>query len=78
MNKDNMFELYTLIELSYEKHFKSLVDEYESLYPIDWYKIRSYKEKIEILSESLSKNILIKDTEKYKDTKSCIKYLRKD
>jgi len=60
-----IFELYTLAELSYQKHFKDIYAK-ENLYPIDWYENKDYKEKINIIGEAIKENQLIKDTTSYK------------
>lgn len=73
MNKENinekdskLFDLYTLAEMSYEKHFKEQYD-VESLYPIDWYQNKNYKEKIEIIAQAIKMNILIINTPRYQN-----------
>lgn len=68
--KDKLEELYILLETSYVKKMKekdSLNYNRKTIFPKDWYKYSNYKEKIEILTEALEKNILIKDTSKYKN-----------
>ena len=55
---------YILLEMTYIDIFKS-----NNIFPINWYYITNYKIKIEILNEAIKKNILITDTEKYKDLK---------
>ena len=42
--ENKLFELYTLAELSYQKHFKNIYNK-EDLYPIGWYENKNYKEK---------------------------------
>jgi hypothetical protein len=67
--KDKLEELYILLENSYIKKMKekdSLNNNIDNIFPNDWYRFKDYKLKIEILTESLDKNILIKDNELYK------------
>lgn len=62
--------LYVLLEESYVKKNKNkdkLNFNEKNIFPEDWYKIKDYKFKIEVLTESLEKDILIKDTSKYKN-----------
>ena len=68
--EDKLEELYLLLEDSYIKKMKErnpLNFNKNDIFPVDWYKYKNYKEKIEILTESLDKNILIKDTSKFKN-----------
>ncbi len=63
-------ELYVLLEQSYVKKNKNknpLNFNEKDIFPYDWYRIKDYQLKLEILSEALEKNILIKDTSKYKN-----------
>lgn len=61
--EDKLFELYTLAELSYKKHFKDI--NIEELFPIDWYSNKDYKTKIEIITEAIKTNTLIINTPSY-------------
>lgn len=61
----NLFELYTLAELTYQNHFKNMVKSTDELYPDGWYENKNYKVKIEILSEAISTSTLIVDTQGY-------------
>ena len=64
--KDNkIFELYTLAELSYQSHFKNIVNDLEDLFPIGWYEKSNYELKIEIISEAIKRNTLIVNTKSY-------------
>ena len=72
--ENKLFELYTLTELTYEKKFNNLKDK-DSLYPEGWYSNKNYKEKIDILSEAIKDNKLIINTNKYNESKECIKSL---
>ena len=69
--EDNLeLDLYILTENSYVKKMKEkdpLNFNEKDIFPYDWYKYTNYKEKIEILTEAIDKNILIKDTSKYKN-----------
>ena len=67
MKDSNIFKLYTLAELSYEKHFKDIVLNNDSLYPVGWYYNKNYSEKIEIIAEAIEKNILIINTMGYQN-----------
>ena len=60
--KDNLFELYTLAELSYINQFKNISDD---LFPEQWYENTNYKVKIEIMSEAIKTNTLIVNTQAY-------------
>lgn len=68
LNEDKLFELYTLAELSYQNHFKSMTDNVDNLYPTDWYARKNYKEKIEIIAEAIKTNTLIINTTSYQST----------
>ena len=62
---DKLFELYTLAELSYVKHFRDRVNNIDDLYPEGWYETKDYKTKIEIIADSIKANTLIVDTPSY-------------
>jgi len=64
MKEDLEYSLYVISEMTYQKEHKELSE--EVLFPFNWYMITNYKLKLEILTEALNKNILIKDTELYK------------
>lgn len=66
-NEDNLFDLYTLAELSYQNHFKNITDNVDNLYPMDWYLRKNYKEKIEIIAEAIKTNTLIVNTTSYQN-----------
>lgn len=64
MNKENkLFELYTMAELSYKKHFNTTNE--EDLFPIGWYENKDYKSKIAIITEVIKTNTLIVNTPSY-------------
>ena len=69
---DNELEdYYILTEESYVKKWKEknkLNFDEKQLFPYNWYKIEDYKLKLEILAEALKKDILIEETNKYKET----------
>ena len=67
INEDKLFELYTLSELSYQNHFKNIVNDVDDLYPVGWYEKKNYKEKIEIIYEAIETNTLIVNTKKYQN-----------
>lgn len=62
LEKEKLFRLYTLAELSYEKHFKDLGIDRTNLYPVNWYQSKNYKKKIEIIGEAIRTNTLIENT----------------
>lgn len=63
--EDKMFELYTLAELAYKKHFENSIGNEEYIFPESWYENKNYKLKVEILKESIQNNILIEKNPKY-------------
>ena len=65
--KNELFELYTLAELSYQKHFENIVSNQVRLYPVGWYENDNYKEKIAILAEAIKTNRLIVNTIAYQN-----------
>ena len=62
---DKLFELYTLAELSYKKHFSNLSN--DELFPSGWYGNKNYQKKIEIICEAIKNNTLIVNTKSYLD-----------
>ena len=63
--KENLeYDIYIVSEIKYQKDHKELSE--AELFPFNWYSITNYKLKLEILTEALNKNILIKDTIRYK------------
>ena len=56
-------KLYTITEMTYIKGKENI----GNLFPIDWYSSTDYIKKIEILGEAIKKNILIVETDKYKE-----------
>lgn len=60
---DTLFDLYTLAELTYKKHFSCLTD--HELFPSKWYGYTNYKKKIEIICEAIKTNTLIVNTKSY-------------
>ena len=63
--KEKLFNLYTLAELSYQRHFKEVTNNVDELYPVDWYNHKNYKLKIEILAEAIKTNRLVVNTRSY-------------
>ena len=66
--EDKIEELYILLEASYvkrEKQKDELNFNEDDIFPNDWYRIKDYKTKIDILLESINNNQLIKDTPMY-------------
>lgn len=66
--EDKIFNLYTLAELSYQSHFKDVVNDLDELYPTGWYENTNYEVKIKIISEAIKINKLIVNTESYQNT----------
>ena len=62
---DKLFELYTLAELKYKKHFNNLND--NELFPSNWCGNKNYQKKIEIICEAIKTNTLIVNTKSYQD-----------
>lgn len=62
---DKLFELYTLAELKYKRHFNNLND--NELFPSGWYGNKNYQKKIEIICEAIETNTLIVNTKSYLD-----------
>lgn len=62
---NELFELYTLAELTYKKHFNNLTD--NELFPIGWYVNKNYQKKLLIISEAIENNTLIVNTSSYLD-----------
>lgn len=83
MNKNNtielpdnkLFKLYTLAELAYQNHFEKFNYDKEYLYPEGWYENTNYKEKIEIITESIKNNTLIENTVMYQNSIEGVKRL---
>ena len=70
--QDAREELYILLEESYvlrEKSKDILNFNEKFIFPYDWYTIKDYKTKIDILLESMENNQLIIDTEGYMNLK---------
>lgn len=63
--QEKIFNIYTLMELSYQKHFTGQYKNIDELYPLGWYQNKNYKIKIDIISEAILTNKLIVNTEKY-------------
>ena len=58
-------DLYIIAEIRYKKANSNIKE--DELFPDNWYSLKNYHLKIEIIAEALQKNILIKDTKLYKD-----------
>ena len=65
-NDDALLKLYNLAEITYEKRMSELEGNNKNLYPNDWYEIKNYKQKIEIIVDSIKNNELIINNLKYK------------
>ena len=68
---DKLFELYTLAELKYKKHFNNVND--SELFPSSWYGNKNYQKKIEIICEAIKTNTLIVNTKSYLDITEGVK-----
>lgn len=68
---DKLFELYTLAELKYQKHFSNVND--NELFPDGWYGNKNYQKKIEIICEAIKTNTLIVNTKSYQDITEGVK-----
>mgnify|MGYP000149941136 CR=1 FL=1 len=66
-DEERLFQLYTLVEMAYQKQFQNKVKNIEELYPVNWYSDKNYKEKITIIAEALKTETLIVDTTSYKN-----------
>lgn len=75
IDKNKLFELYTLAELAYERQFEETIYNKTRLYPEGWYENKNYKLKIEILTEAIKNSTLIENIPKYKETIEGIKNL---
>ena len=69
---DKLFELYTLAELKYKRHFDNVND--NILFPSGWYGNKNYQKKIEIICEAIKTNTLIVNTKSYLDITEGVKY----
>ena len=69
--KDDIYKLYIMSELCYIKNHPEMNE--DDLFPFDWYSIRNYRAKVEVLSEAIKEKILIKDTKKYSEIKEGVK-----
>ena len=67
---DKLFELYTLAELKYKRHFDNVND--NILFPSGWYG-KNYQKKIEIICEAIKTNTLIVNTKSYLDITEGVK-----
>lgn len=68
---DADFKLYVIAEMNYKKKNDGKDD--EELFPPKWYSSYDYKFKVNVLAEAIKKNILIKDTDLYKEKINDIK-----
>ena len=68
---DKLFELYTLAELKYKRHFDNVND--NILFPSNWYGNKNYQKKIEIICEAIKTNTLIVNTKSYLDITEGVK-----
>ena len=68
---DKLFELYTLAELKYKRHFDNVND--NILFPSGLYGNKNYQKKIEIICEAIKTNTLIVNTKSYLDITEGVK-----
>ena len=68
---DKLFELYTLAELKYKRHFDNVND--NILFPSGWYGNKNYQKKTEIICEAIKTNTLIVNTKSYLDITEGVK-----
>ena len=59
-------ELYVIATMRYKDAHPNL--EKDDLFPNDWNSNNNYHKKIEIIAEAIQNNILVKDTNLYKQT----------
>lgn len=76
LNSNQMFKLYNLAEMAYEKHFENNFANKEYLYPEGWYSKQNYKLKIEIIAEAIKNNVIIENTSKYQETIEGVKKIK--
>jgi len=62
---DADFKLYVIAEMNYKKKNDRKHD--KELFPPKWYSNYDYKFKVNVLAEAMKKNILIRDTDLYKN-----------
>ncbi len=59
-------ELYILMEMNYLKENNRTIEQNnDDLFPVNWYKITDYKLKTEILYEAIKEKVKIEKTKKY-------------
>jgi len=66
MNNQEDYDLYVMSEIAYKDKYK--LDSEDELFPDNWYSSKNYKVKIEIIAEAIEKNILIEETDRYKES----------
>ena len=64
MNDQMDYDLYVLAEIAYTKDHNEI--EQDDLFPINWYASKNYRLKVEIIGEALERNIMIEETELFK------------
>ena len=74
--QDNDYKLYVLAEIAYKKEHEN--EHEDLLFPSDWYSIKDYKTKIEIIAEAINKNCIIQYTDLYKERIEGVKILNKE
>ena len=76
LNSNQMFKLYNLAEMAYEKHLENKFANKEYLYTEGWYSKQNYKLKIEIIAEAIKNNVIIENTSKYQETIEGVKKIK--
>ena len=65
-NNDTKKVLCQMMEITYIQKYQDGTNNY-NLFPINWFDIKNYDKKIEIIAEALNKNIKIINTNSYND-----------
>ena len=66
MNDQIDYDLYVMSEIAYKDKHKLESD--DVLFPDNWYSSKNYKVKTEIIGEALENDVLIEETEGYKQS----------
>lgn len=74
--QDNDYKLYVLAEIAYKKEHEN--ESEDLIFPADWYSIKNYKSKVEMIAEAIKKKCIIQYTDLYKERVEGIKILNKD
>lgn len=66
MNNQMDYDLYVMSEIAYKDKHK--IESDDEIFPNNWYSSKNYKVKTEIIAEAIEKNILVEETELYKNS----------